>query len=174
MTWSVACLAQYLLAELSSGYTPRPMMLIVGAEDASFPYNAGYSFTTPPIRNPGAEENLAAWGGHNGCPGDTATESVRDNYTLHEIDCNGVVSALVELPGVGHWPFYYLTGGRYDQCASTMRASRPMGPAPRSTRPSSLGTLSRQRPLTDAQLAASPSTRPAAQAAHFGAHARGR
>ena len=45
-----------------------------------------------------------------GCPGLNATETRNDNYTLHEIDCNGIVSALVELHGVGHHPFYDVGG----------------------------------------------------------------
>tara|TARA_B100000795_G_scaffold85768_1_gene62299 strand:+ start:240 stop:647 length:408 start_codon:yes stop_codon:yes gene_type:complete len=58
----------------------------------------------------GAEGNLALWGDYNGCPGLNATETANSNYTLHEIDCNGVVSALVEVPGVGHYPIYSPSG----------------------------------------------------------------
>ena len=100
---AVACFAGYLLAELSStGYAPRPMMTIHGAADQTTPYVAGVLPTGP---NPGAEENLAGWGGFNGCPGAASTETALGSYNLHELDCNGVVSKLVELPGVGHYPF---------------------------------------------------------------------
>ena len=101
-------LGVYPLYELSSEYTPRPLMVIHGNADLTVAY--------PPVDipgpylGPGAEANLALWGGYNGCPGDAATETIRANYTLHEIDCNGVVSALVELPGVGHYPLYDVGG----------------------------------------------------------------
>ena len=84
------------LPKLSSEYTPRPLMMLHGTADPLVPY---MPFDSPgPYFSPGAEESLASWGGYNGCPGDVATEVPKDNYTLHEIDCNGVVSALVEVP----------------------------------------------------------------------------
>ena len=92
---AVACFAGYLLAELSStGYAPRPMMTIHGAADQTIPYVAG---VLPHGPNPGAEENLAGWGGFNGCPGAASTETALGSYNLHELDCNGVVSKPVEL-----------------------------------------------------------------------------
>ena len=114
---AVACFSGFLtlandlgvfpLTELSSEYTPRPLMVIHGNADVTLPYaNVPASYFPGPYFVLGAEGNLALWGGHNGCPGDAATENPNDNYTLHEIDCNGVVSALVEVPGVGHSPFY--------------------------------------------------------------------
>tara|TARA_B100000767_G_C19605555_1_gene467562 strand:- start:175 stop:777 length:603 start_codon:yes stop_codon:yes gene_type:complete len=114
---AVACFSGFLtlandlgvfpLTELSSEYTPRPLMVIHGNADVTLPYaNVPASYFPGPYFVLGAEGNLALWGGHNGCPGDAATETPNDNYTLHEIDCNGVVSALVEVPGVGHSPFY--------------------------------------------------------------------
>jgi poly(3-hydroxybutyrate) depolymerase len=110
---AVACFAGYLLAELSStGYAPRPMMTIHGTADQTVPYVAGVLPHVPYVAgvlphgpNPGAEENLAGWGGFNGCPGAASTETALGSYNLHELDCNGVVSKLVELPGVGHYPF---------------------------------------------------------------------
>ena len=100
-------LGVFPLTELSSEYTPRPLMVIHGNADVTLPYaNVPASYFPGPYFVLGAEGNLALWGGHNGCPGDAATENPNDNYTLHEIDCNGVVSALVEVPGVGHSPFY--------------------------------------------------------------------
>jgi len=90
--------AGYLMTELGSGYTPRPVMLIHGTADINVPYDLSQYSS-------GAEESLAAWGGHNGCPGAAPTISLLGNYTLHEIDCDGVASALVELPGVGHFPY---------------------------------------------------------------------
>ena len=100
-------LGVFPLTELSSEYTPRPLMVIHGNADVTLPYaNVPASYFPGPYFVLGAEGNLALWGGHNGCPGDAATETPNDNYTLHEIDCNGVVSALVEVPGVGHSPFY--------------------------------------------------------------------
>ena len=90
--------AGQLMIELGSVYTPRPVMTIHGTADATVPYNATFPF-------PGAEENLAAWGGYNGCTG-TAPTKTTPGYTLHKIDCKGVVSELVELPGVGHSPYY--------------------------------------------------------------------
>jgi len=100
---AVACFAGYLLAELSSGYAPRPVMTIQGTADPTVPYTASVGGPTGP--NPGAEENLAGWGGFNGCPGAALIETALGSYNLHELDCNGVVSKLVELPGVGHYPF---------------------------------------------------------------------
>ena len=97
-------LGVYPLTTLSSEYTPRPLMIIHGTYDATLPYGP-YDFPGPYMAL-GAEKNLALWGGYNGCPGDTATETPKDNYTLHEINCNGVVSALVEVPGLGHYPIY--------------------------------------------------------------------
>mmetsp|Transcript_17901 Transcript_17901/g.44771 ORF Transcript_17901/g.44771 Transcript_17901/m.44771 type:complete len:156 (-) Transcript_17901:139-606(-) len=83
-------------------------MMLHGAADPLVPY---MPFDSPgPYFSPGAEATLASWGGYNGCPGDVATEVPKDNYTLHEIDCNGIVSALVELHGVGHHPFYDVGG----------------------------------------------------------------
>ena len=112
---AVACFAGFLalvndlgvfpLTELSSDYTPRPLMVIYGTADITVPYAPVHDLPGPYFTL-GAEGNLALWGGYNGCPGLNATETLKDNYTLHEIDCNGVVSALVEVPGVGHAPFY--------------------------------------------------------------------
>jgi polyhydroxybutyrate depolymerase len=99
---AVACFAGYLLAEPSPGYAPRPVMTIQGTADPVVPYTAAANIGWP---NPGAEENLASWGGFNGCPGVASTETALSSYTLHELDCNGVVSKLVELPGVGHYVF---------------------------------------------------------------------
>ena len=103
------------LAKLSSEYTPRPLMVIHGNADAVVPYEpaaAIFGAFSPdsPYSALGAEGNLALWGGYNGCPGLKATETPNDNYTLHEIDCNGIVSALVEVAGVGHHPFYNVGG----------------------------------------------------------------
>ena len=98
MVAAVVGFAGQLMIELGSGYTPRPVMIIHGTADATNPYNG----TVP---NPGAEENLAAWGSYNGCPG-TAPTKTTAGYTLHRIDCKGAVSELVELPGVGHYPYY--------------------------------------------------------------------
>ena len=103
------------LAKLSSEYTPRPLMVIHGNADDVVPYEpAAYTFSAYSPDSPysalGAEGNLALWGGYNGCPGLNATKTPNDNYTLHEIDCNGIVSALVELQGVGHHPFYDVGG----------------------------------------------------------------
>ena len=54
---AVACSAGYLLAELGSGYAPRPVMTIHGTADPVVPYmNASVLLMWP---NPGAEENLA-------------------------------------------------------------------------------------------------------------------
>ena len=78
-------------------------MTIQGTADPIVPYAASVGGPTGP--NPGAEENLAGWGGFNGCPGAASTETALGSYNLHELDCNGVVSKLVELPGVGHYPF---------------------------------------------------------------------
>jgi len=100
----------YPLSELSSEYTPRPLMVIHGNGDLTVSY-APVDYPGP-YSAPGAEANLAVWGGYNGCPGDAATKTIHANYTLHEINCNGVVSALVELPGVGHYLFG--TFPRYD------------------------------------------------------------
>ena len=89
-------LGVFPLTKLSSEYTPRPLMIIHGTVDQTLPY---VPYDIPgPYFSLGAEKNLASWGGYNGCPGDAATETPKDNYTLHEIDCNGVVSALVEVP----------------------------------------------------------------------------
>ena len=101
-------LGVFPLTELSSEYTPRPLMIIHGTADQTLPY-VPYDYSGPYL-SLGAEKNLALWGGYNGCPGDAATETPKDNYTLHEIDCNGVVSALVEVPGVGHYPLYNVGG----------------------------------------------------------------
>ena len=107
-------LGVFPLTELSSEYTPRPLMAIHGNTDTVVPYDSASTFSALSPDSPyaalGAEGNLALWGGYNGCPGDAATETPKDNYTLHEIDCNGVVSALVELPGVGHYPLYDVGG----------------------------------------------------------------
>ena len=101
-------LGVFPLSELSSDYTPRPLMVIHGTADAIVPYEpASFPYANAPYPIPGAEANLALWGSYNGCPEEAATETALDNYTLHEINCNGVVSALVEMPGVGHWPFYH-------------------------------------------------------------------
>ena len=100
-------LGVFPLSELSSDYTPRPVMVIHGTADAVLPYEPAtfdYANASYPIL-PGAEANLALWGSYNGCPEEAATQTTLDNYTLHEINCNSVVSALVEMPGVGHWPF---------------------------------------------------------------------
>ena len=115
------CFSGILQAELGSGYAPRPVMTIHGTADPVLPYDASVInvFSPVPLHgppsmgstpvystpNPGAKENLAAWGGFNGCPGAATTETALGSYTLHELDCNGVVSKLVELPGVGHYPF---------------------------------------------------------------------
>ena len=89
-------LGVFPLTKLSSEYTPRPLMIIHGTVDQTLPY---VPYDIPgPYFSLGAEKNLASWGGYHGCPGDAATETPKDNYTLHEIDCNGVVSALVEVP----------------------------------------------------------------------------
>ena len=103
------------LAKLSSEYTPRPLMVIHGNADTVVPYEPAatiFSAYSPdsPYSALGAEGNLALWGGYNGCPGLKATETPNENYTLHEIDCNGIVSALVEVAGVGHHPFYNVGG----------------------------------------------------------------
>ena len=100
-------LGVFPLSELSSDYTPRPLMVIHGTADGIVPYEpASFPYANAPYPIPGAEANLALWGSYNGCPEEAATETALDNYTLHEINCNGVVSALVEVPGVGHQPFY--------------------------------------------------------------------
>ena len=100
-------LGVFPLTELSSEYTPRPLMVIHGNADSTIPYAPVPAADFPgPYFTLGAEGNLALWGGYNGCPGDSATETPNDNYTLHDIDCNGIVSALVEVPGVGHYPIY--------------------------------------------------------------------
>ena len=101
-------LGVFPLTELSSEYTPRPLMVIHGNADVRVPYDPTptSAANAPYPRTPGAEGNLALWGGYNGCPGDSATETPNDNYTLHDIDCNGIVSALVEVTGVGHYPIY--------------------------------------------------------------------
>jgi len=103
------------LAKLSSEYTPRPLMVIHGNADDVVPYEpAAYTFAAYSPGSPysalGAEGNLALWGGYNGCPGLNAIETPNDDYTLHEIDCNGIMSALVEVQGVGHHPFYNVGG----------------------------------------------------------------
>ena len=100
------------MTELSSEYTPRPLMVIHGNADVRVPYDPTptSAANAPYPRTPGAERNLTLWGGYNGCPGDAAIKTPKDNYTLHEIDCNGVVSALVEVPGVGHYPLYDVGG----------------------------------------------------------------
>ena len=90
------------LTKLSIEYTPRPLMIVHGAADRTIPYVPA-DFPGPYF-SLGAEKNLESWGGYNGCPGDVATEVPKDNYTLHEIDCNGVVSALVEVPArIDRW-----------------------------------------------------------------------
>ena len=90
------------LTKLSVEYTPRPLMIVHGNADRSIPYVPA-DFPGPYF-SLGAEKNLESWGGYNGCPGDVATEVPKDNYTLHEIDCNGVVSALVEVPArIDRW-----------------------------------------------------------------------
>ena len=100
-------LGVFPLTELGSDYTPRPLMVIYGNVDTTIPYARVPAVYFPgPYFHLGAEGNLALWGGHNGCPGDAAIKTPKDNYTLHEINCNGVVSALVEVPGVGHQPLY--------------------------------------------------------------------
>ena len=100
-------LGVFPLTELGSDYTPRPLMVIYGNVDTTIPYARVPAVYFPgPYFHLGAEGNLALWGGHNGCPGDAAIKTPKDNYTLHEINCNGVVSALVEVPGVGHQPIY--------------------------------------------------------------------
>ena len=107
-------LGVFPLTELSSEYIPRPLMVIHGNTDTVVPYDSASTFSALSPNSPyaalGAEGNLALWGRYNGCPGDAATETPKDNYTLHEIDCNGVVSALVEVPGVGHYPLYNVGG----------------------------------------------------------------
>jgi len=107
-------LGVFPLTELSSEYTPRPLMVIHGNTDTVVPYDSASTISALSPDSPyaalGAEGNLALWGGYNGCPGDAATETPKDNYTLHEIDCNGIVSALVEVPGVGHYPLYDVGG----------------------------------------------------------------
>ena len=114
-------LGVFPLTELSSEYTPRPLMVIHGNADLRVPYDptpasdptSTYDPTSAahaPYLDLGAEGNLALWGGHNGCPGDAAIKTPKDNYTLHEINCNGVVSALVEVTGVGHYPLYDVGG----------------------------------------------------------------
>ena len=101
-------LGVFPLTELSSEYTPRPLMVIHGNADVRVPYDptpasdptSTYDPTSAahaPYLDLGAEGNLALWGGYNGCPGDAAIKTPKDNYTLHEINCNGVVSALVEV-----------------------------------------------------------------------------
>ena len=90
------------LTKLSVEYTPRPLMIVHGNADRSIPYVPA-DFPGPYF-SLGAEKNLESWGGYNGCPGDVATEVPKDNYTLHEIDCNGVMSALVEVPArIDRW-----------------------------------------------------------------------
>eukprot|EP00964_Phaeocystis_antarctica_P104901 scaffold69980_cov73-Phaeocystis_antarctica.AAC.1 len=144
-------LGVFPLTELSSEYTPRPLMVIHGNADLRVPYDptpasdptSTYDPTSAahaPYLDLGAEGNLALWGGYNGCPGDAAIKTPNDNYTLHEINCNGVVSALVEVTGVGHYPLYDVGG-----VVSGFSFYDGLGTAP-------------QRPPT-ARPAASPSTR---------------
>ena len=94
-------LGVFPLTELSSEYTPRPLMAIHGNTDTVVPYDSASTFSALSPDSPyaalGAEGNLALWGGYNGCPGDAAIKTPKGNYTLHEINCNGVVSALVEV-----------------------------------------------------------------------------
>jgi len=107
-------LGAFPLTELSSEYTPRPLMVIHGNKDTIIPYKSGAHVSALAPASPyaalGAEANLALWGGYNGCPGEAATETPKGDYILHEIDCNGVVSALVEVLGVGHYPFDNVDG----------------------------------------------------------------
>jgi len=99
---AVACFAGDLVDEPESWYEPRSVMVIWGTWDRQVTYReltlyGGYG---------GAEENLADWATHHGCPDQEPEVERMDGYILHEVWCGGVVAALAEIPRAGHFPVF--------------------------------------------------------------------
>ena len=97
----VACMAMYLLDNVSENYSPIPILEIHGTADGV----VGYDSSTQ--RWQGATRNLLAWKNHNECKGELEVVQREEGHEIVRIsDCeNDADVALVTVFGAGHVPY---------------------------------------------------------------------